>query len=144
MNEELIEKQKRALLEHMKDYQNASQLSKKAQAIIFNKHKLPDGGYGPGLHDELKQARIGFAKEWGINGWRNEHFVKNMITEAQRPTETQVEEMHRQYRENEGIGQRADATGQEQEARSSEAQEFLNQLDENSQKQKNKLRPGMS
>lgn len=149
MNEGLIEKQKKALLAHMKDYQIASQLSKNTQTVIFNKHKLPEGGYGPGLHDELRQVRIAFAKEWGMNGWRNEHFVKCVIAEAQRPTEEQVDDMHRQYHADDSIGQKvleqkADATSREQGARSADAREFLNHLDETAQKQKNRLKPGMS
>lgn len=148
MKNELIEKQKRALLAHMKDYQNASQLSKKSQAIIFDKHKLPNGEFGSGLRDELREARISFAKEWGINGSRNEHFVKKLVEEAQRPSESQVEDMHRKYLDSQqdierGDAQVDDSARPENKSRTVTGAEFLKQLSENAQRHKKKHTPGM-
>lgn len=136
MSDHLYERQKRALVEHLRDYQSASRLSKKGQTMIFDKHRLPDGGYAPQLKEELKEARIAFAKEWGMNGWRNEHFIKNMIEEAQRPDEAAIKEMHRQYKD-------TVKDIEQQEQRPSSSERFRNHLNEQSLKQKDGHKPKM-
>src|SRR5215217_1035848 len=93
MSNALIEQQTKKLVAHMNDYQNAAQLQQKGEAAIFNKHRLPGGGFADGLNKDLAKYRKGFAEEWGVEGWRNEQFVKQQIAEAQRPTDEQTEDM---------------------------------------------------
>jgi|GEM_PF-3322903 len=97
MDNSFIEKQTKQLVAHMNDYHKATQLKKRGEAAIFEKHKQADGQFGEGLKDDLTQYRKNFAQEWGMNGWRNTQFVKQQAEEAQRPTETEVEKMHQDH-----------------------------------------------
>jgi hypothetical protein len=145
-NDERIEKQTRALVTHMNDFQKASYLSKKGQSVIFNKHKQPDGEFSSGLRDELREARIAFAKEWGVNGWRNLQFVKEFIVEAQRPTEGEINDMQKQYRET-GDDMRHGLQKQlsgEAEYTDQTTSDFRTRLNENAEKNRKRHKPGLS
>lgn len=128
MDNSLIEKQTKELVAHMNDFQSATQLQKKGEAAIFDKYRQADGKFGEGLKDELSQCRKNFAQEWGADGWRNTQFVKQQIEEAQRPTETQITQMHQQH------------STQEQQA-AAKREEFLKNLQENKPKPQQGLKP---
>lgn len=121
MDNSFIEKQTKELVAHMNDYQKATQLKKRGEAAIFNKHKQADGQFGEGLKDDLTQYRKNFAQEWGINGWRNTQFVKQQAEAAQRPTDTQIDEMYQ------------DQLAQEQET-TAKREEFLKSIQNNQPK----------
>ena len=97
MNDEKVEKQTKKLVDHMNEYMKASELQKKGTAAIFDKHRLPEGGFGSGLNNDLAEYRKKFAEEWGNDGWRNKQFVEKQMDEAQRPSEKEVEQMHQQH-----------------------------------------------
>ena len=93
MKDELVDQQSKKLYAHVKEALQADQVSKKAESAIFDKHRLAEGGYGPGLRDELNECRQSHANQWGPEGWRHEEFVKKQILDIQTPTEDQMEQM---------------------------------------------------
>lgn len=118
MNNNKVEKQTKELVAHMNDYLAASQLQKKGEAAIFDKHRLPEGQFAPGLNEELAKYRKNFADEWGTEGWRNTRFVEKQIEMAQRPTEEEIDDMYQHESEQQS----------EQQEQNVKSQKFLNNL----------------
>jgi len=124
MSNSTINKQTKDLYRHMNDFVNATLLKKKGEAAIFDSHRQSNGEYSPGLKDDLASYRKNFANEWGQNGWRNKQFVKNQFDASRQPTE---EEM----------------SGMQESERQTQRENFLNDLRDNTQQQKNRQGPKM-
>jgi hypothetical protein len=92
MNKSLMEQHTKKLVNHMNDYQQAAQLQQKGEAALFNRHRLPGGGFTSGLKEDLAKYRKDFADEWGAEGWRNEQFVKQQIEDTQNQAQAKTQE----------------------------------------------------
>lgn len=118
MNSNELKDQTKKLVAHMEDYRKSLQLHKKGEAAIFDKNRIDDKTFGPELGYELTEYRKKFQEEWGSEGWRNTQFVKQQIEDAQRPTEEQIEDMHRQHlinRDQQQFGEAKDSVQRRQE-----------------------------
>ncbi len=108
MDNSTVKKQTKDLFNHMNDFTKANELHKKGEAAIFNKHRIGAKEYGPGLREELDTYRKKHSDEWGAEGWRNEQFVKQNFEESRKPTDQEIDDIHKQHNADEQLREKRD------------------------------------